>query len=150
MEIRILPYLNGNHTFTTPMVAMATHTGLEPVIFCVTGRRINQLSQWAILAPTGAICIRLDFEWLRVFSLIRSQLPGRDSGTRTHTLLRAPAPQAGLSTNSSISPWSRLLFMYWWKVNQNHPEIYKVSSSSYDLLSVVAKHPTRQGRLGAE
>ena len=41
---------------------MATHTGLEPVIFCVTGRRINQLSQWAILAPTGAICIRLDFE----------------------------------------------------------------------------------------
>ena len=41
---------------------MATHTGLEPVIFCVTGRPINQLSQWAILAPTGAICIRLDFE----------------------------------------------------------------------------------------
>ena len=40
--------------------------------------------------------------------------------------------------------------MYWWKVNQNHPEIYKVSSSSYDLLSVVAKHPTRQGRLGAD
>lgn len=62
MEIRILPYLNGNHTFITPMVAMATHTGLEPVIFCVTGRRINQLSQWAILAPIGAICIRLDFE----------------------------------------------------------------------------------------
>ena len=122
---------------------MATHTGLEPVIFCVTGRRINQLSQWAILAPTGAICIRLDFEWLRVFSLIRSQLPGRDSGTRTHTLLRAPAPQAGLSTNSSISPWSRLLFMYWWKVNQNHRRLLIE-------CSCLNKHPTRQGRLGAE
>ena len=36
--------------------------------------------------------------------------------------------------------------MYWWKVNQNHPEIYKVSSSSYDLLSVVAWTNTPLGR----
>lgn len=27
---RILPYLNGNHTFTTPMAAMATPRGIEP------------------------------------------------------------------------------------------------------------------------
>ena len=62
------------------MVSLATHTGLEPVFSTVTVWRINQLSQWAILAPTGAICIRLDFEWLRVFSLIRSQLSGARDG----------------------------------------------------------------------
>ena len=36
-QYRILPYLNGNHTFTTPMVAMATPTGFEPVTSSVTG-----------------------------------------------------------------------------------------------------------------
>ena len=116
-------------------VFLATHTGLEPVIFCVTGRRINQLSQWAILAPIGAICIRLDFEWLRVFSLIRSQLPGRDSGTRTHTLLRAPAPQAGLSTNSSISPYMWLIYV-----------LMESPTTAGYLLSVVAWTNTPLGR----
>ena len=47
-QYKILPYLNGNHTFTTPMVAMATRTGLEPVFSGVTGRPDNQLHQRAI------------------------------------------------------------------------------------------------------
>ena len=29
-KYRILPYLNGNHTFITPMVAMAVPRGIEP------------------------------------------------------------------------------------------------------------------------
>ena len=45
---RILPYLNGNHTFTTPMVAMATPRGLEPLASCVTGKRSNHLNYGAI------------------------------------------------------------------------------------------------------
>ena len=40
---RILPYLNGNHTFNTPMVAMAVTTGLEPATSSVTDWRALQL-----------------------------------------------------------------------------------------------------------
>ena len=43
IQYRILPYLNGNHTFTTPMVAMAVTTGLEPAISSVTDWRALQL-----------------------------------------------------------------------------------------------------------
>ena len=45
---RILPYLNGNHIFNTPMVAMATPTGFEPVTSCVTGKRSSRLNYGAI------------------------------------------------------------------------------------------------------
>ena len=41
-KYRILPYLNGNHTFNTPMVAMAVTTGLEPATSSVTDWRSNQ------------------------------------------------------------------------------------------------------------
>ena len=44
---RILPYLNGNHTFNTPMVAMATPTGFEPVTSAVTGQRSSHLNYGA-------------------------------------------------------------------------------------------------------
>ena len=102
---------------------MATRTGLEPVFFGVTGRRDNQLHQRAKFKSMGGNfilsafsgmaavialidfekCVYLEFRRLRVYSLIRSQLPGADSRTRTGTPIQALAPQASESTNSTIS-----------------------------------------------
>ena len=57
---------------------MATPTGLEPVASTVTGWRDNQLHQGAKFVPHTRLkkCVHLGFERLRVYSLIRSQLPG--------------------------------------------------------------------------
>ena len=85
---------------------MATRTGLEPVFSGVTGRRDNRLHQRAIFRSYWSLIrVHLGFERLRVYSLIRSQLPGAANGSRTHTLLRAQAPQACLSTNSNIAAY---------------------------------------------
>ena len=90
------------------MVAMATRTGLEPVFSGVTGRRDNQLHQRAkfksmggnfILSALSGIaavialidfekCVYLEFRRLRVYSLIRSQLPGDPDEFRSHYLQR--------------------------------------------------------------
>ena len=60
---------------------MATPTGLEPVASTVTGWRDNQLHQGAIFCSYWSlICVHLGFERLRVYSLIRSQLPGARDG----------------------------------------------------------------------
>ena len=81
---RILPYLNGNHTFTTPMVAMAVTTGLEPATSSVTDWRALQLLHATIFCSDWSlICVHLGFERLRVYSLIRSQLPGARDGIWT-------------------------------------------------------------------
>lgn len=91
---------------------MATRTGLEPVASSVTGLRDNQLHQRAIFCSyRSLIRVHLGFERLRVYSLIRSQLSGAANGSRTHTLLRAQAPQACLSTNSNIAAYMWLIYV---------------------------------------
>ena len=88
------------------MVAMAVTTGLEPATSSVTDWRALQLLHATIFCSDWSlICVHLGFERLRVYSLIRSQLPGAANGSRTHTLLRAQAPQACLSTNSNIAAY---------------------------------------------
>ena len=58
---RILPYLNGNHTFNTPMVAMAVTTGLEPAISSVTDWRALQLLHATIFRSYWSlICVYLE------------------------------------------------------------------------------------------
>lgn len=104
---------------------MATPTGFEPVTSAVTGQRSSHLNYGAkfksmggnfilsALSGMAAVialidfekCVYLEFRRLRVYSFIRSQLPGADSRTRTGTPIRALAPQANESTNSTISAY---------------------------------------------
>ena len=87
---------------------MATPRGLEPLTSGVTGRRSNQLNYEAKFKSMGGNfilsafsgmaavialidfekCVHLGFERLRVYSLIRSQLPGDSDGFRSHYLQR--------------------------------------------------------------
>ena len=56
-------------------------------------------------------CVHLGLERLRVSSLIRPQLSGADSRTRTGTPIKALAPQASESTNSTISAYKWLIYV---------------------------------------
>lgn len=62
IRYRIRPYLQVTTLVNSLVVAMAATTGLEPATSSVTDWRALQLLHAAISAPTGAICIRLDFE----------------------------------------------------------------------------------------
>ena len=85
------------------MVAMATRTGLEPVFSGVTGRRDNQLHQRAIFRSCWSlICVYLEFRRLRVFSLIRPQLPGDSDGFRSHYLQRDRLALSRLSYKAKL------------------------------------------------
>ena len=99
------------------MVAMAVTTGLEPATSSVTDWRALQLLHATIFCSDWSlICVYLELWRLRVYSLIRSQLPGADRGTRT--LTKSP-PADFESAASAIPPHPQVFINICYYTNYN-------------------------------